>query len=90
MRALWLVVPMMLLVTCVPSSSTPAGRYQQIENPTPPLCMANAPNIKPPPGCGITILDTQTGTIFIHRGMDWLEENPHTGKSEIHDIENSK
>lgn len=89
MRVLWLVVPSMLMVTCDQSSSTP-GRYQQIENPNPPLCVAFGPNIKPPPGCGITILDTQTGTIFIHRGMVWLGENPHTGKSELHDIENPK
>jgi hypothetical protein len=51
------------------------------------LCLAIAPDVKPPPGCGTTILDTQTGVIFIHRGIDWLEEDPHTGKFELHDIQ---
>jgi hypothetical protein len=80
----------MLLTACGESNPTQAGRYQQIENPNPPLCVATDLNVKPPPGCGITILDTQTGTILIHRGIDWLEENPHTGKSEIHDLNYSK
>jgi hypothetical protein len=90
MRALGLFLPFVLMVGCGPSNSIQTGRYQQIENPNPPLCIPVGMNIKPPPGCGVTILDTQTGSIFIHTGVDWLEEDPHTGKVAIHDIDYSK
>ncbi len=40
----------------------------------------------PEPGCGVMILDTETGSVFIHRATDWQEENPHTGKITLHDL----
>jgi hypothetical protein len=69
-----------------PSGSPQPGRYQQIHNPPPTFCIPVGQNTLPPPGCGITIIDTQTGTIFVHEETDWREENPHTGKFTIHDL----
>jgi hypothetical protein len=45
------------------------------------------PSGKPFSGyCGMTILDTQTGTIFTRDLDSWHEENPHTGKTENHRV----
>jgi hypothetical protein len=91
MRFLGIVVPSLATVACTgglaPSSgSFQVGRYQQIVNPPATFCPPLGQNTLPPPGCGIAILDTQTGTIFIHEATDWREENPHTGKIVIHDL----
>ena len=86
MPTLWLGLISLFTVACGPSNLTQIGRYQQINNPNPPLCAPIAPNVIPTPGCGVTILDTQTGAIFIHRGIDWEEDNPHTGKAELHNL----
>jgi hypothetical protein len=90
MRVLGLVLSSLVLVAC--SGTTPTGsfqagiRYQQITNPPAIFCPATNGNTMPEPGCGLVILDTQTGTIFIHRATDWQEEDPHTGKIAIHDL----
>jgi hypothetical protein len=90
MGALWLIAPSLAMMACngapAPSGSPPSGRYQQISNPAPIFCPPIGQNTLPPPGCGTVILDTQTGTIFIHEATDWREENPHSGKIAIHDL----
>lgn len=92
MCPLWLIAPSLTLMACTsglaPSSAPfqPAARYQQISSPSATFCPPLGQNTLPPPGCGITILDTQTGTIFIHEATDWREEDPHTGKTAIHDL----
>jgi hypothetical protein len=90
MRALWLIAPSFAMVACndvaPPSGYLPSGRYQQISNPPPIFCPPIGQNTLPPAGCGTIILDTQTGTIFIHEATDWREENPHTGKIAILDL----
>jgi hypothetical protein len=87
-----MVGPSLAMMACTggllpPSSSSfQTGRYQQISNPPATFCTPLGQNTLPPPGCGTAILDTQTGTIFIHEATDWREENPHTGKIAIHDL----
>jgi hypothetical protein len=66
--------------------SVQAGRYQQIENPNPPLCVPVGLDTKPPPGCGITFIDNQSGVIYIREMTDWREKNPHSGKTEFHNL----
>jgi hypothetical protein len=84
MRALGLVALSLFMEACGYIRPSSAGRYQQISNPNPPLCLPEGPNIKPNPGCGITILDTQTGTIFIKEYGGWHEESSISGKTEDH------
>ena len=91
MRSLQLIAPSLTLMACTSGlAPTPApfqlGRYQQIGNPPATFCPPLGQNTLPPPGRGITIPGTQTGTIFIHEATDWREENPHTGKTAIHDL----
>ena len=82
-----MIGPAVAIVACGTSVSPQiAGRYQQITNPPAVLCLATGLNTTPEPGCGLMILDTQTGTIFIQRGSDWLERNPHTGLNSVHDF----
>jgi hypothetical protein len=50
------------------------------------VCFPANGNNALPDGCGVMILDTETGNLLIHRSSDWLEENPHTGKITIHDL----
>jgi hypothetical protein len=90
MRAFWFVAPSLALIGCAaspqPLGSPQHGRYQQISNPPPTFCPPLGQNTMPPPGCGLVILDTLTGAIFIHEATDWREEDPHTGKIAIHDL----
>jgi hypothetical protein len=89
MRVTVLIALSLLLMACgtAPAGSFQTGvRYQQITNPPAVFCVPMNGNTMPEPGCGITILDTQTGTIFIHRATDWQEEDPHTGKITLHDL----
>ena len=85
MRILILVALSFLSVACE------AHRYQQVANPPldrDALAAACTPpgGTLPAAGCGLTILDTQTGTIFIREPILWREENPHTGNSEEHPL----
>jgi hypothetical protein len=90
MRIWWLVAT--AVATTAYNGPYPSGvsqlssRYQQITNPPAIFCPPLEHNTMPEPGCGIVILDTETGTIFIHRATDWQEENPHTGKVQVHDL----
>jgi len=89
MRAWGLAALLLSTVGCgyIPQSGPgQVLRYQQIENPNPPLCVPTGLDTKPPPGCGITIIDNQTGVIFVREMTDWREENPHSGKIEDHDL----
>jgi hypothetical protein len=72
-------------------SETQANRFREIHLPRAVQC-DGLPTITTVggPGCGLAIMDTQTGTIFIHEGSDWLEQDPHTGKSTWRNIEISK
>jgi hypothetical protein len=86
---IFLVIAMALpFLSCGSSNPAPrvGGRYQQITNPPEVFCPATNGNIKPQPGCGVMILDTESGNLFIHRATDWQEENPHTGKITLHDL----
>jgi len=101
MRVLALVTLSLILEGCDFNSSQP-GRYQQISNPRPPDCIVDTAKadkeyldqlLKESPAgkplsayCGMTILDTQTGTIFTRDLHSWHEENPHSGKTENHRV----
>jgi hypothetical protein len=86
-RAFWLIPIPILLAACGTNPLPRAGgHYQQITNPPGVFCPATNGNTMPEPGCGLMILDTETGSVFIHRATDWQEENPHTGKIKLHDL----
>jgi hypothetical protein len=85
MRTTGIVIALALLAACGlqrQDANQTAGRFQQINNPHPPECGVNPWN-----GCGITVLDTQTGTIFTREQSAWWEESPQTGKWTIHKAE---
>jgi hypothetical protein len=63
-----------------------AGRYQPISGPPAVSCPSTIGNGLPQDGCGVMILDSQTGALFVHRTTDWLEENPRTGEVTLHDL----
>jgi hypothetical protein len=63
-----------------------AGRYKQINNPRYEHASAVCPDPGRDPDCGLTILDSSTGTIFIRQSGQWREENPHTGHFEEHSL----
>jgi hypothetical protein len=87
-RIFW-IIPLALTVgACGSNTLAPhvGGRYQQVSNPPAIFCPATNGNTMPEPGCGVMILDTETGNLFIHRPTDWQEENPHTGKITLHDL----
>jgi hypothetical protein len=91
MQFLCPIAPSLTLMACTSglaptSAPSQPGRYQQISNPPATFCPPLGQNTLPPPGFGITILDTQTGTVFIHEATEWREENPQNGKTAIHDL----
>jgi hypothetical protein len=79
-----LAIAVTLLTACGTqrAETNQSGRFQQITNPNPPECGGNPPN-----NCGITILDTQTGTVFTRERSAWWEENPQTGRFVIHNTQ---
>ena len=83
MRILGLAILCLAIAAC-DSESTNAGRYQQITNP--PVVSCTSESRFTAPDCGLMILDTKTGTIFIREMSDWREENPHTGLVEEHPL----
>jgi hypothetical protein len=84
MRIIGLTIALILLSACESQKTgvNQAGRFQQITNPHPPECGVNPAN-----GCGLTILDTQTGTIFTREQSSWWEDSPQTGKLISRDIQ---
>jgi hypothetical protein len=87
MRILGLVILYLAAVACDPTPSK-AGRYQQINNPRPASAFCPEPGAGSifDPDCGLTILDTWTGTIFVRQQGQWHEENPQTGHFEEHPL----
>lgn len=74
-------LPLLLALLLVSVSACGRSKYQQIANPHPecgPL---------PEPGCGIAILDTQTGTIYVRDSLGWWEEQPQSGKITRHKLD---
>jgi hypothetical protein len=71
--------------------SSNTNRFREIQLPHPIQCDGLPTLTKVGgPGCGLAILDAETGKVFIHEGSDWLEQDPHTGKAIWRNIDISK
>lgn len=79
MRCVRLMALALIMASC--SEMKDGYRYREISNPH-PECGAT-----PEPGCGIAILDTQTGTVYVRDSLGWWEEHPQTGKIIQHKLD---
>lgn len=52
------------------------GRFRELANPNPSF----ACEISKEFACGIALLDTQTGTVYLRNAGGWTEEHPQAGK----------
>jgi hypothetical protein len=66
------------------------GRYREITNNPHPACGPNnTSGASTDPflfGCGIAILDTETGTVYLRRQNAWSQEQPQTGQVSTTDL----
>jgi hypothetical protein len=67
-------------LTVIGCSSTP--RYREVANPNTGFVCGQSPHL----GCGVTILDTVTGTVFEKDQDGWWEEDPKTGLAVFHKV----
>lgn len=77
---------MLLLLLALGSLSCSGPRYQQVIGQHTERCGLTGENVTPEPACGVAILDSETGTVFVRDNAEWLEENPITGKVTIHHL----